>query len=141
MKDIEKAKEILFSENLTCVILKDDKIYKSAKRGVTPVIELINNNIDIKGAVVADKIIGKAAALLFILCKVREIYSPVMSEPAIDTLKSSDIEFNFDESVPYIINRTNDGQCPMEKAVSDTNNPQEALTRIKNKVKELSNKN
>ena len=141
MRDIERAKEILFSENLTCVILKDDKIYKSTKRGVAPVMELINDNIDIEGAIVADKIIGKAAALLFMLCKVKEIYSPIMSEPAIEALKSSDIEFNFKKSVPYIINRTNDGQSHMEKSVSDTNNPQEALIRIKNKIKELSNKN
>ena len=140
MNDIEKAKDILFKENLTCVILKGDKLYKSTKRGVSPIMELIDNDVNIEGAFVADKVIGKAAALLFMLCRVKEIYSPVMSEPAIEALKLSDIKFHYEESVPYIINRTNDGQCPMEKAVRKVDDPKEALIKIRDKIKELSNK-
>lgn len=140
MNDIEKAKNILFKEHLTCVIIKDNNIYTSSKRGVAPIMEIIDKGINIEDAFVADKVIGKAAALLFILCKVKGIYSPVMSEPATDILKSSDIKFCCEKSVPYIINRTNDGQCPMEQAVRDINNPQEALIEIRNKIEELSNK-
>lgn len=141
MNNIQKAKLILTQENLSCVLVKGDTTYKSQKRGVTPIIELINKNTDLSGFSVADKIVGKAAAMLFILLNVKEIYSPVMSESAIEVLKKSEIKFSFLRSVPYIVNRTCDGQCPMEKAVIDTQDPHEALKKIQDKIFELSKGN
>ena len=141
MEDIERVKKILFEESLSCVILKDSQIYKSNQRGVAPVIDLIDKKIDISNAFVADKVIGKAAAMLFIYCKVKEIYTPVISEPAINILRSSGIIVHYEKCVPYIINRSNTGQCPMEKAVKDISSPVQALISIKEKIKELSNQN
>ena len=73
MNDLEKAKEILEKGNYTCVICKGDTVYTSVDRGVAPVISFIDNKTDISGFSVADKVIGKAAAMLFSLAGVKEI--------------------------------------------------------------------
>ncbi len=137
MSDIDFAIDTLKKENLSCVICKDKCVYKSTKRGVAPIMELIKNGTQLNGFSVADRVIGKAAAMLFVLAGVREVYSPIMSEPAIEVFTANKINFVFDKSVPFIINRKGDGQCPMEQAVKDISNPKDAFIAIQNKLNEL----
>ena len=44
MTDIITAKNILSQQNATFVAVKNDEIYISHKRGVTPIIEKIDEN-------------------------------------------------------------------------------------------------
>ena len=46
MTDIEHAKQLLTGEGYTCVICRGDDIHTSEKRGVAPLIELLDSNID-----------------------------------------------------------------------------------------------
>ena len=64
MTDIEHAKQLLTGEGYTCVICRGDDIHTSEKRGVAPLIELLDNKADIRGYSAADKAVGKAAAML-----------------------------------------------------------------------------
>ncbi|MBQ7047074.1 MAG: DUF1893 domain-containing protein [Oscillospiraceae bacterium] len=141
MSDIELAIDMLKRENLSCVILMGDCVYKSQKRGVAPIMELIKNGTQLNGFSVADRVIGKAAALLFVLAGIKEVYSPIMSEPAIEVFRENKIKISFDKSVPYIINRTGDGRCPMEEAVKNTNDPKKAFIAIQNKLNDLTQNN
>ena len=70
-------------------------------------------------AIVVDKVIGKATAMLLILSKVKYIYAYVLSEKAKEILEYYHISYDCEKVVPYIINRTHDGMCPMEKTVYD----------------------
>lgn len=70
MSDIERAKELLKSKSFTCVMCKDETLYTSKKRGVVPVLEKLEQNAELKGFSVADKVIGKAAAMLFHLADI-----------------------------------------------------------------------
>ena len=83
MSDIETAKEMLARSAFTCVLCKGDVVYTSTKHGVAPLLEWIDSGKDLQGFSAADKVVGKAAALLFILTRVTEIYAPIMSETAI----------------------------------------------------------
>ncbi|MBR3227452.1 MAG: DUF1893 domain-containing protein, partial [Erysipelotrichaceae bacterium] len=65
MKDLERAIELLTGER-TCVLVKDDTVYISEEKGIAPIMYYLNNGIDISGFSVADRIVGKAAASLFI---------------------------------------------------------------------------
>lgn len=82
MTDIEHAKQLLTGEGYTCVICRGDDMHTSEKRGVVPLIELLDSRIDVRGYSAADKAVGKAAAMLFILLGVGEIYAVVMSRSA-----------------------------------------------------------
>ena len=55
MTDIEHAKQLLTGEGYTCVICRGDDIHTSEKRGVAPLIELLDSNIDVRGYSAADQ--------------------------------------------------------------------------------------
>ena len=91
----------------------------------------------LKGASVADKVIGKAAALLMALGEIKEVHTLIISEPAIKVFEKYNIACFYDKKVDRIINRTGDGLCPMETLCLDVDNPAEAFTKIKEKLSKM----
>ena len=137
MNDIEIAKSTLKNNCLTCVLCKGDLIYTSQKRGVVPVLELLEQNADLKGFSAADKVVGKAAAMLFHLAGISVLYTEIISAPAKEYLEKTDIVFSYSELTDRIVNRSGDGLCPMESAVCCIDDPHEGLIAIRNKLDEL----
>lgn len=137
MSDIEKARELLENDGYTCVLCKGDTVYTSMKRGVVPVLEKLEQKTDLGGFSAADKVIGKAAAMLFHLAGITVLYGEVMSRMAEEYLKNTDISFSCGTLTEHIINRSGDGLCPMETAVADISAPEEGYIAIKNKLNEL----
>ena len=61
-----------------------------------------------------------------------------MSFPhALETFQLYNIPVTYDEQVPYIINRTKTGMCPMEACVMDVNDPAAAQRLLNAKVKSM----
>lgn len=84
-------------------------------RGVADLLRLLETApIFLEGALVADKVVGKAAAALMALAKVKEVYAEVVSRPALELLESNRIRVTYGEVVSNIINRTGTGLCPLE---------------------------
>lgn len=135
MNDLEKAKSILQGSDYTCVLCRGDQIHTSRHRGVRPLLELLDT--DVSGFCAADKVVGKATALLYRLLKVRAIHATVISQAALQALQNSGIAVSWDSQVDYIKNRAGDGRCPMEQATEGIDDPQEALIAIRQKLKEL----
>jgi iron complex outermembrane receptor protein len=67
------------------------------------------------GAVVFDKVIGRAAACLLAYGKVKKVMTPLASRGAVRLLKENKITIEYLEVVPNIKNKAGDGLCPMEK--------------------------
>lgn len=91
----------------------------------------------LKGASVADKVIGKAAALLMALGEIKEVHTLIISEPAIKVFEKYNIPCFYDKKVDRIINRTGDGLCPMETLCLDVDEPQEAFQKITDFIKTM----
>ncbi len=136
--DLTKAIETLNSGKYTCVLCKDNTIYTSAERGVKPLIDWLDANTDLKGFSAADKVVGKAAAFLYVLLGADEVYAHVMSEAAIQVFTENGIACQYDVSVKNIINRAKTGLCPMEQTVKEISSPIEALTAVRSKLTQLS---
>ncbi len=102
-------------------------------------IKLIGKNTDLKDFCAADRVVGKAVAMLFALSGIKELYTTVISRPAAEFLTSAGIKFSYDEMTEYIINRKGDGQCPMELTVSNINDPIDGYRAITEKLEELRN--
>ena len=132
--ELYKVVEILRSGNHTCVIKTSDAVLTSNKSGIDPIIEWLVNGYHLKDAIVADKIIGKAAALLYVLADVKVIHADIMSERALVILNKYKITSYYDKLVPLIINRQGNGQCPMEEAVEDIDDPNLAYDVLKHKL-------
>jgi len=140
MNLLQKAREILESETQTCVAICGEEIYRSKLRGVMPILDKIKEDPDFfEGASVADNVIGRAAALLLIQGNVKEIYASVISEHAIKILDEFKIITEYNEKVPFIMNRNQDGMCPMEESVLEINNPEQAVTVLEETLSRLRN--
>lgn len=135
--DLKKAVDLLSEGKYTCVLCKGDEVLTSIVRGVKPLIDWINAKTDLKGFCAADKVVGKAAAFLYVLLGVDILYAPVMSKGAIDTLSKYGVEHSYDLSVEAIINRDGTDLCPMEKTVQDIDDPKTALEKIEQKLNSL----
>ncbi len=111
------------------------EIYISTERGIKPIVELLRNKPDaLKDAVVCDKVIGKAAALLLAYGEIKELYTPVLSRPAEAILKKYHIQYQYDRLVDRIKNRAGDGLCPMETMAMDLQTAEEAFAVFSEKI-------
>lgn len=137
MKDLNKAKETLFSGEYTCVVCREDAVFTSVRRGVAPLVAWMERGACFEDHCAADKVVGKATAFLYVLLGVKAVYARVISRSAVQVLMDYDISVEYDELVENIINRKGDGICPFEAAVLDVNEPKEAYKIIREKMKEM----
>ena len=137
MSDLDRARQLLEQGDFTCVLCRVEAQRVSHKRGVAPMLEFLDAGEDLRGFSAADKVVGKALAFLFVLAGVTQVYSPVMSEKAVEVLDHYGILHHSGRLVPYIINRTQTGMCPMEQTVWDMDNPQAACDAIRRRLAQL----
>lgn len=135
--DIEKAKSLLKSGGYTCVLCSEDKVYTSTERGVKPLLAWIDGGTDMSGFSAADKVVGKAAAFLYVILGVKAVYAGVISEPAEKVLTENGIAVEYGTLTDAIRNRAGTGFCPMETAVKNISEPYAALEAVRRKIKEL----
>ena len=112
--------DILHAEGCSCVIRNGAEIRTFRQRGVADLYDLyLNEPAFLKGADIADKVVGKGAAALMRLGGIRRVYADVLSEPAATLLKEGGIPTSCGRQVPHIVNRRGDGFCPLETACMD----------------------
>lgn len=117
MKDIDKAKIELEEKDYSLVFVKNGEvILTSYEKGVKELYEIIKGDYEkYRSSSVADKVVGRGAAIIYDLVGVDSIYARVMSETALDYLKDRKIETSFSTRIPSIRNRTDTDLCPIEK--------------------------
>lgn len=138
MNDIEKACDILQQNHYTCVFCKGDAVLTDSRRGVKPLLDLLDCNTDVSGFSVADKVVGKAAAYLYCLLGIETLHAFVISQSALSVLREHGITVSYGHLVPGIRNRTDTGPCPMEHAVLNVDKPEDALLAIRKTLQDLS---
>jgi len=123
---------------LSIVVVNGTDIYESDKRGIAPIMQLFSENPTfLSNASVADKIVGKAAAMLFIRGGIKELCALTISEPALECLQARGISVIYDKKVKNIINRSGTDICPMEKAVMNISDPEQAYTTLAGVIKAM----
>lgn len=131
------ARNLLESGNYTCVLCRGDIVYTTTQRGVAPLLNWLDSGLDLTGFSAADRVVGRGAAFLYCLLGVKEVHARVMSQPAAAVLQAHGIGSQADSLVAGILNRAGTGPCPFEAAVMDLTDPQEALTAIRNKRRQM----
>lgn len=134
MNSLEKAKKLLAEGGYTCVLCGGDKEYTSHERGVKPLLDLLERKTELRGFSAADRVVGKAAAFLYVLLGVKEVHAGVISVPAAGVLERFHIAATWEEQVDAIVNRTKTGFCPMESAVWNVEEPEAARKAIEEKL-------
>ena len=118
---MDKLIKLLHEGNYSCVI-KNKEISTFTQRGITDLYDLLNTDpAFLRGAQIADKVIGKAAAVLMVLGRVQEVYTDIISEPALVLLRRANIKLDCMQVVPRIQNRYRTGWCPLETLCYEEN--------------------
>ena len=135
----DRAKEMIAAEEATFVVIRNNQIiYHDKGNGVRPIMKVLDSNPEIlKDAIIVDKIIGKAAAMMLSMGKSVRVHGNLMSQAAAEYLERKGIEHSYERCINVISNRTGDGICPLERAVADIEDEQEAYNKLKETIAEL----
>lgn len=121
MTNLEKLKDILYSKKASLVVCYSNgeikEYYQDRVKDIKNILQ--ENENALKGAVIADKIIGKLAGSLLTVAGVKEIYADVISKYAISVLEDNNVKYEYKTLVDYIRNKDNTGMCPMENKYKD----------------------
>lgn len=128
---------LLTTEGATCVAVRNDEVAITRERGVKPLLQWISEGRSFEGWSVADKVVGKAPALLYVQLKPAVVYAIAMSEAARDILLANGIACGCEDLVPFIVNRAGDGQCPMDASVTNISDPREAERAIRECARQM----
>lgn len=129
---IDELKMLITDDDVRGVVCSaTGEIKRFCHRGVIDLFTLLTDEPDfLRGGMIADRVIGRGAALLLIKGGVAEVFAYVMSQPAFDVLSSSGIKVSYDSLQQNIINRQGTGICPVEQLTAKTNNPDVAYQQI-----------
>lgn len=132
VRDIDLAKEKLLGENYALAIVKQGELlFTSKEKGIKPIYLAVTQLGDgLKGASLADKVIGKAAAIFCQLAEVDSVYADLISEKAIEVLKQAGIELEYNNTCSYILNPSQDGMCPVEKLATNIHDGKSLLRKV-----------
>lgn len=99
----------------TLVVLNGGTMHVRFQRGINDLLDILHTQPEIlRGAFVADKVVGKGAAALMILGGVERVYAAVLSRPAAQLFSASGVDMEYGSLVDNIINRAGTGICPVE---------------------------
>ena len=138
MKELIKS---LHTGNYSCVVRNFDGTYPFSQRGVADLYDIVKNKPNfLNGSLIADKIVGKAAAALMILGGVQKIYTDVVSLSALVLLRNAGIEADFGRVVPFIQNRNKTDWCPLERKCYNETSAKAILPLIEEFISNMKNR-
>ena len=135
----EQALQLIKTGQASCVVVRENEIIHTASGpGVSPLMALYREEPDkLKGSLVLDKIIGKAAAVILVLGNTKQAFGEIMSVSGRDYLIHHDIQVEYGSLVDAVINREGNGICPLEQSVVDFDDPRECFVQITAAIKIL----
>ena len=127
----EQMLQQLNEQQISLLVYNQDSLSDYHQHGVRDLLMLVQNEPErLQGAIVADKMVGKAAAALMVLGGVKEVHTNTICTPAKEMLLNAGIELFFTDEVPYIVNKKKTGQCPLDSRLSEVTNAEDCLPII-----------
>ncbi|MCL2838387.1 MAG: DUF1893 domain-containing protein [Oscillospiraceae bacterium] len=132
---LDALKQRFHASEYACLIIKDgEEVFSSAARGILPIVQGVSK---MKGAYLADKVLGRAAALICVHGGVLAVYANIMTESAAEVFAEYGILFETDEIIEAVRNRDDTDFCPMEKLGAKLSCPKQALGKVAMKLVEM----
>ncbi len=121
MTNLEIVKERLYKTNASLVVIfQNGECKEYYHRRVEDIVAILKEDKDaLKGATIADKVIGKVAGSLLTVAKVEAIYADTISNFAIPVLEENNVKYEYKQKVEFIQNNEKTGMCPMENKFKD----------------------
>lgn len=135
MTDLDRARAALPGHTLA--LCRGGEVVTSDLRGVMPMLGFLREGRDLSGFCAADRVVGRAAAMLFAKAGVRAVHAEVMSDGAVALLAAHGIDALCDVRTAAIENRQKTGLCPMESAVAGIEDIDAGIAAICRRAEEL----
>lgn len=127
--------EILRREKCSLVVKNHGIVTTYSKPGVRDLEHLLDHEPEVlQGAVIADKVIGKAAAAMVVVGGVKALYAEVMSKKAIPFLDEAGIAYSYGTLVDTI--KEEGDRCQLEKITAPATTPEETVALLRAHFKE-----
>ena len=104
--------------------------------GVAPLLRLLSAR-ELRGALVYDKVIGRAAAAICIVGAAKEVHAEVMGEDARSMLTKHGIVASSEVMAKQILNRDRSGSCPLEATVSVLDEPDRMVDALRKQMESI----
>ena len=128
----EQMLETLNKQGLSLLVYKNDSLTTHTNRGIADLLSLVATQPQrLEGAIVADKIIGKAAAALMATGGV-EVHTNIICTPARKLLEGEGIKVFATKEVPRILNRDKSATCPMDSRLEGIETIEECVQILQN---------
>jgi hypothetical protein len=129
MLDLEIAKKELYDKHLTLAIVKDGTVlFQTDSHRISGFVGAIEKfGAQLNGASVADRVAGKALALLCVYAGIRQVYAEVLSRKAQAVFEANHIVFEGKEFVENVLDMNKAAMCPFEKAAADISDPKDSV--------------
>jgi hypothetical protein len=133
MNDLDIAKNYLYRKGLTLTIVKNGEVlFETGSHRISGFLGAVEQlGARLEGASVADRVGGKAVALLCVYAKVREVYAEVLSRKAKAVFEENGIRHEWNALVNNILDFNRSGVCPFEKAAAEISDPKDAYKAFK----------
>lgn len=127
--------EMLNQQSLSLLVFNDGRLTTHDNRGIQDLLRLISEEPErLQGAVVADKLVGKAAAAIMAAGGVKEVHTNLISSPARRLLEQNGIRVAAKEEVPQILNRDRSAMCPIDAQIVDIESVDECVKLLKERL-------
>jgi hypothetical protein len=131
----DRFQAFLASDDTLRIFRGGKLVFSSQKDRLLPLMDYIAMHETGQGPLlIYDKVIGNAAALLSVVAKADEVFSPLGSELAVKTLEKHGVKYRLEKLVPFIMRDNGKGMCPMER-LSIGKEPGEFYQIMKTRIK------
>jgi len=143
MSDLDIARTRLFEEELTLSIVKNGKIlFETNTHTISGFLRAIDKlGATLEDASVADRVVGKAIALLCVYARINEVYAEVLSRNAKTVFEKNKISYKWKVIVENILDLNRCGICLFEKAATGISNPEKAYAVFKELLESFKSSN
>jgi len=131
--DLNLAKQRLDQKNLSLVVTKKDRVlFETESHGISGLLKAIKQlQYNMAGSSVADRIVGRAGALLLVYSGVVAVFAVTASDGGIEVLRNNHVFHEFGRQVPRILDSKKVDICPFERLVAEFSDPKKAYEELK----------
>lgn len=133
LEDLRVAKNRLAEKGLTLCLVKDRQVlFETASHGISGfLIATEELGERLRGASAADKVVGKAVALMCLYTRIEAVYASVISRKARELFEQNAVRAEWNELVENILSNCKPTTCPFERLAAKINDPEEAYIKLK----------
>ena len=113
------------------IVKRERILFRSNMSGISPLLQAVHQlGKELDRADIYDKVIGRAAAFLVVSTGIRRVYTPVISQPALEILRRNHRPVSYLKRVDRILDRNLRDLCTMEKLSLDADTPEQFIRLV-----------